>query len=882
MEPQLEPFDNSINILIAEDSPTQAEQLRHLLETRGFKVRTASNGRRALALAHEQTPTLLISDIVMPEMDGYALCKEIKAHEGLKAVPVILVTSLSSTDDIIRGLECGADSFVRKPYEDRYFLSRIEYTLANRRLGERTKMQLGVEISFGGRKYFITSERQQILDLLISTYEEAVHMNEELGARQKELDRAYKSLKGLYRIAESLIKPTTIQQVLETTLERALELPGIRAGWISLREGESGFRLAASCGLPPALQTPSAMEGDCLCRRKLLAGELDSVTNILECERLQRGTGDTWGLRCHASVPLWIKDQVVGVMNLAGPDEGMIAEQDLKTLYGIGNQIAVAIERADLYAKLEQKVAERTQALKEEFEERGLVEEALRLSEERFRKVFEEGPMGMALVAPNLRIMSSNEALCQILGYTSNELKGKTIAEITHPEDIEEDVRMARTLFAGGIPGYRIEKRFITKSGKTVWVNLTASVIRAENNDPLFGLGIVEDVTERKQLELQFLQAQKMEAVGRLAGGIAHDFNNLLTVINGYSQLLLERLDPKNLSRGPIEEIQKAGVRAASLTRQLLAFGRKQILAPQVTDLNVIVSEIEKMLRRLIGEDIELRAVLGPNLGKVRVDTGQVEQVLTNLVLNARDAMPQGGRITIETSDVDLDATYVRTHLAVAAGRYVMLAVSDTGHGMDAETQSHIFEPFFTTKEAGKGTGLGLATVYGIVKQSGGYIWVYSEPGEGTVFKIYLPRVEETQAAEEERRPSSPAPGGKETILVAEDQDAVRILICEVLTSKGYRILVASRGEEALRIAREHPGPIHLLVTDVVMPGISGRELARNLAVLQPELKVLYMSGYTGNAMVHHGMLEEGLIFIQKPFSPDALARKVREVLEKL
>ena len=534
----------------------------------------------------------------------------------------------------------------------------------------------------------------------------------------------------------------------------------------------------------------------------------------------------------------------------------------------------------ELYAKLEQKVAERTQALQEEIKERKQAEEALRLSEQHFRKVFEEGPMGMALVAPNLRIMSGNEALHRMLGYSSNELKGKTIAEITHPEDIEEDARMARTLFAGGIPGYRIEKRYLTKPGKIVWANLTASVIRAENGDPLFELGIVEDVTERKRLELQFLQAQKMEAVGRLAGGIAHDFNNLLTVINGYSQLLLDRLDPQNPFRGQIEEIQKAGARAASLTRQLLAFSRRQVLTPQVSDLNTVVSDIEGMLRRLIGEDVELRAVLRPNLGMVKIDTGQIEQVLTNLVVNARDAMPQGGRITIETADVDLDATYVRTHLAVTAGRYVMLAVSDTGHGMDAETQPHIFEPFFTTKEEGRGTGLGLATVYGIVKQSGGYIWVYSEPGEWTVFKIYLPRVEEAQAAEDDRRMSVLAPGGQETILVAEDQDEVRLLVCDVLKSKGYEVLEASRGEEALRIAREQTGPIHLLVTDVVMPGISGRDLARNLAVFQPELKVLYMSGYTGNAIVHHGVLEEGLTFMQKPFSPDELARKVREVLE--
>jgi len=387
------------------------------------------------------------------------------------------------------------------------------------------------------------------------------------------------------------------------------------------------------------------------------------------------------------------------------------------------------------------------------------------------------------------------------------------------------------------------------------------------------------NLEELKQTQAQLLQAQKMEAVGRLAGGIAHDFNNLLTVITGFSEIMLHRhLDDHDPLRESIEQIKKAGEQAASLTRQLLAFSRKQVLQPKVLGLNAVVTDMDKMLRRLIGEDVDLVTVLEPELGPVKADPGQIEQVIMNLAVNARDAMPQGGKLTIETASVELDEAYARRHVAVEPGPYVMLAMSDTGVGMDAETQSHIFEPFFTTKE--EGTGLGLPTVYGIVKQSGGHIWVYSESGLGTTFKIYLPRVEE---AVEPLKPSA-APTrshqGWETVLVVEDDEGVRTLTREVLELDGYSVLEARHGEEALLISEQHEGPIHLMVTDVVMPGMNGRELAERLAPLHPEMKVLYISGYTDKAIVRHCVLEPGTAFLQKPFTPDALARKARLALD--
>jgi signal transduction histidine kinase/ActR/RegA family two-component response regulator len=390
-----------------------------------------------------------------------------------------------------------------------------------------------------------------------------------------------------------------------------------------------------------------------------------------------------------------------------------------------------------------------------------------------------------------------------------------------------------------------------------------------------------EAVNALRNTEEQLQQAQKLEAVGRLAGGISHDFNNMLTAIIGYSDLTLNRLPEGDPLKHNLTEIRKAGERAASLTGQLLAFSRKQVMQPKVIDLNVVVSELEKMLRRMIGEDIELKTSLQHGLGNVKADPGQIEQVIMNLAVNARDAMPTGGKLTIETGNVYLDESYARQHLSVAPGAYVMLAVSDSGIGMDAETQSHMFDPFFTTKEAGKGTGLGLSMVYGIVKQSGGNIWVYSETGKGTTFKIYLPRVTADTEKYTHATPELDIAAGSETILLVEDADVVRDLAREVLEEiSGYRVLEATNAEDALQICQKHQGGIDLLLTDVVMPGGSGPEVSARVRALKPDIRVLYMSGYTDDAIVRHGVLEAGLNFIQKPFTPNGLAQKVREVLD--
>jgi PAS domain S-box-containing protein len=467
------------------------------------------------------------------------------------------------------------------------------------------------------------------------------------------------------------------------------------------------------------------------------------------------------------------------------------------------------------------------------------------------------------------------------------EMMGYTLEQVMRPEWWQERVHaddLAR-VFAE-IAGELLtrgrlaqEYRFLHRSGEYRWVR---SEMRRLSGGPIEVVGSWSDITERKKLEEQFRQAQKMEAIGQLAGGVAHDFNNLLTVISGYSEILLGSSGIEEGKKGLIREIGKAGERAASLTRQLLAFSRKQILEPRALDLNALIRDEEKMLRRLIGEDVTLATALDPALKRVKADPGQLEQVIMNLVVNARDAMPQGGRLTIETKSADLDGEYAKTHPRISAGRYVMLAVSDSGVGMTPEVKARIFEPFFTTKGMGKGTGLGLATVYGIVEQSGGHIDVYSEPGHGTSFKIFLPPVEEQRPSERPANGAMAMPEGSETILVVEDEDAVRAIALHSLQSCGYNVLEASDGKQALQRCEKHPGRIDLIVTDVVMPEMPGRLFVEHLAKTRPETKVLYMSGYTDDAVIRHGILQADTAFLQKPFTPQGLAKKVREVLDHL
>ncbi|MFB3924129.1 MAG: ATP-binding protein [Terriglobia bacterium] len=490
------------------------------------------------------------------------------------------------------------------------------------------------------------------------------------------------------------------------------------------------------------------------------------------------------------------------------------------------------------------------------------------------------GAVVWEMEVPAFKITFVSRQAERILGYPVQKWLGETDfwAKHIHETDREQVVALCQKSLSEG-RDHVLEYRALAADGRVVWLQDVVRVVRDDSGKVLQLRGVMVDITERKVLEEEFRQAQKMEAVGRLAGGVAHDFNNMLTVIDGYSQLALGRLAPGDTLHDYIQEIQSASKRAGAMTRRLLAFSRRQVLQPQVVDLNVLASDTEKMLRRLIGEDIELVVVRQEGLGAVRCDPAQIEQVLANLAVNARDAMPQGGKLIIETANAELDEDYARTHAGVKAGPYAMLAVTDTGCGMDQETQLHIFEPFFTTKEKGKGTGLGLATVYGIVKQSGGSIWVYSELGRGTTFKIFLPRTVELAQKPKAVVAPSPPLRGMETILLVEDEDPVRSMVRGILESNGYSILEADHPDAALITSQRYEGHIHLMITDVVMPRMSGPELAARLKPFRPDTKILYMSGYSDAAILHHGILEPSETFLQKPFTPNALARKVREVL---
>jgi PAS domain S-box-containing protein len=508
-------------------------------------------------------------------------------------------------------------------------------------------------------------------------------------------------------------------------------------------------------------------------------------------------------------------------------------------------------------------------------------EDALKDSEVRYRLMVEGSEQVFFYVHdPEHRFEYLSPSVKDVLGYDPEELLGQPYDVLLTglPDDaIIQEMTDGALRDGQRRQPYTVAHRH--KDGRVVALEIVETPIKREGR--VVGIqGFARDVTERKHLEDQFRQAQKMEAVGRLAGGVAHDFNNLLMVIGGYAEILRDRCAADESLRKDVDEILRATERATTLTRQLLAFSRRQVLELKVLNLNDVVADVEKLLRRLIGEDIELVTRLAPHLGSVKADPSQIEQVLMNLAINARDAMPRGGRLLIETSNVQVDAEFARRHVGLQPGAWVTISVTDTGRGMDADTLAHVFEPFFTTKEKGAGTGLGLATVYGIVKQSGGYISMYSEPGQGTTFTVYLPRTDQTVGAETSVRPAPTANGGRETILLVEDEAGVRDLSAEILRAKGYTILAAANADEALNLAGQHPGTIHLLLTDVVLPGMRGVELAEHLGALRPGIKVVYMSGYTEDAFLHQGDLPPGTAFLQKPFSAALLTRKIREVLD--
>jgi two-component system cell cycle sensor histidine kinase/response regulator CckA len=1136
--------NNQVEILIVEDSPTQAQQLRYFLEQHDFQISLAGNGKEALALLAKHKQEIVISDIIMPEMDGYELCRQIKADERLKNIPVILVTRLSEPRDVIRGLECGADNFITKPYDEKFLLSRIQYLILNRELRKREDVQMAIQVSFAGEKYNITSDRLQILNLLLSTYEVALQKNMELTTAHNELRRLNERLEELVkertaalneRVKElhCLYAISIMTQMPDSSVKEVVQnaVNLLPSGWLYpevacariLLEGqefktenfrETGWRQSSpilldgeqramvevyyleekpECDEGPFLKEERGLIDDVarqlggFIERKYALERLQHLNQVLRairkinqlitqesdrdrliqdvCEGLisTRGYYSAWIALMDRSgkivfcaeagigqdfLPLkeqldrgelpicgrkaleqsgvviaedpatsctdcplthWYGDKsaftcrlehggtIYGLLTVSGPLSLVTDEEEIKLLEEVTADIALGLSN-----------------IKKE-EERKEAEEALEESEKRFRELYDEAPVGYFEYDSQGRITNVNRTELEMLGYTHEEMIGQpawkcivekeearqqilaklagtmppargldrtyrrkdgttfpamvedrlildsgekikgiraTIQDITERKQSEEVLKQAeekyRDIFENAIEGifqatpegryinvnpalahmygydspeelmntvkdiyhqlyvnpnrhsellrlleekgvvHNFEIQVYHKDREIIWISTNIRVVHDNDGRFLYYEGAVQNMTEQKKaekdvkfLEDQLRQSQKLESIGRLAGGVAHDFNNLLTIIKGNSQLSLMDLKEEDPLRENLEEVVRASDRASDLIRQLLAFSRRQILEMRVLDLNTVLRDMDKMLHRLIGEDIELITLLADDLGRVKTDPGWVEQIIMNLAVNARDAMPSVGKLTIETANVELDEAYARNHIAVTPGRYVMLSMSDTGVGMTPEVRQQVFEPFFTTKEKGKGTGLGLSTVYGIVKQSGGNIWVYSEPDKGTTFKIYLPRVDEPLEELGERAEVKEVPRGTETILICEDEEDVLKLAGRILSGQGYTVLQASSTSKALEICKEQTQPIHLILTDVVMPQMSGRELLEQCRKVRVDFKILYMSGYTDYAITHHGVLEKGVNYIQKPFTVDGLARKVRAVLDK-
>jgi two-component system, cell cycle sensor histidine kinase and response regulator CckA len=558
------------------------------------------------------------------------------------------------------------------------------------------------------------------------------------------------------------------------------------------------------------------------------------------------------------SVPIVTRGRVVGVINLQNRNPHQYSRHEITFISTIGAFVGAEIEMVRLEIENAQDVTERKKA------------------EDRFYKAFNANPEPITIATiSEERYVDVNESFLRATGFRRDEVIGRTSRELKIRSRPDDQARLMEALDNQGRVR-DLETTFHTKSGEERTGLDSAEIIDVEGQ--ICVLAIMKDITERKRLELQLRQAHKMEAIGQLAGGIAHDFNNLLGVIIGYSELLLDQFAADTTPRRQMEQIRKAADRAASLIRQLLAFSRQQVVETKTIKLNAVVAEMAKMLPQLIGEHIELRTALDPLTGLIKVDQSQIEQIIMNLAINARDAMPNGGKLIMETSSIYVDQEFCNRHAPMNAGNYVMLVVSDTGMGMDAQTQARIFEPFFTTKEQGKGTGLGLATVYGSVKQSGGYIWVYSEVGLGTTFRVYLPLLSNgTQQNRVNEPTQAPLVRGTETVLLVEDEESLRTLTRGLLEENGYKVLDASGGSEALAIARNHKGPIHLLLTDVVMPGMNGPAVAASLVPTHPTMSIVYMSGYTG--FHDRGLLNAKALLIPKPFTRDTLLRKLHDAL---
>ena len=837
-------------VLVVDDDPLNLRLASLRLRDHGFEVETAEGGQAGLEKARRWIPEAILSDVLMPGIDGFLLCDAVRRDTSLAGIPVVLLSS-AYVDDADQALAraMGANALLLRTSDFGSEISALTDALS---AGPASRVP-----ALQGDREALHKERLHIqLDRQLARNEALVHQ----GAIQA---AALSVVRGL---AEAMAKPWDLASVLGDVLVHCLDATGLSTGLLYLVSAGGRLELRAQAGLPADARADAAL---CFGHPEVLACVLAGTDPV--AFSVAGGGADDAGLRQlterlgHTSVlviPFLIPQERGGLLLLAADSQDFSDRSWIAFASTLGRQFGQTIAVGQ-----------------NQF--RGAASEALHRaererSEEQYRLLFDGNPHPMWVYDPEtLAFLAVNDAAVHLYGYSREEFLAMTLADIRPTADVPHLLtRLAEDASRRGASEGTWKHR--RKDGTLIDAEISSNAIVFQGRPAR--LVLATDVSETRRLEAQLRQAQKMEAIGRLAGGVAHDFNNLLGVISGYAELLRKGLGTEHPQQRRVTEIQKAAERAANLTRQLLAFSRKQVLETKILSLDEVVTHLGGMLHRLIGEDVHLTTRVATDSGHVRADRGQVEQVIVNLVVNARDAMPRGGELVIETASAALDDAYARRHADVRPGPYVMLAVSDTGTGMDAETQSHIFEPFFTTKAEGKGTGLGLATVFGIVKQSGGHISVYSEPARGSTFAVYLPRIDEDVPAPAAGR-DTPTRSGQGTILVVEDAEPLRTMIKEILEGVGYSVREYATPSAVLEEI-ESLGQASVLLTDVVLPATSGPELARAIRAAHPHIKILFMSGYTEQAASHHGVLGPESHFLQKPFTTEGLLGKLRAVLD--
>ena len=893
----------------------------------GCTIITARSGPEGIEKAKLESPDTILLDIKIPGMDGYEICKRLKEDESTKRIPVIMISAiLTGSKDLIKGLDTGADAYLAKPVDEQVLIAQVK-TALRMKAAEDT----------------LREQKDLLEEMVKQRTAELVGKNIKLGREIAERKQAEENMEKEFRMRSSLLDniPDCIALILKKDSHEIVASNRF-ARELGAIPGQTCFKTCAMrddscpfCRAPKLWETGRSQRIEVEYREKWYEGIWEPLSDDLYVHYIFEITG-----RKQAEVSLRENEEKYRSLFEQSNDaiiihglKGDIIDFNQRALEIIGydpeqllNMTIAELHPEEELAVSKKAFQETTKKGSARFETRfrksdgaiidveissriigsvqkgvvqGLIRditerkrdvEVLRQRTEELETVMDAIPAFVWMgLDPKCSIITGNRAASEMTATPMKSNVSQTTAkpgQALYIRQLKEDgseyqpdeLPMQRAI-ALGRPVRNVSITFRFEDGRQVDAFGGAVPLFDEEGQARGAVAAFLDVTEQKTLEKQLFQAQKVEAIGNLAGGIAHDFNNMLSIIIGYGENIFEKLHPGDPLREDVKEILEAGRRSAALTRQLLAFSRKQTLQPEVLDLNVLLNDLEKMLARLIGEDIELEMKLSKNLHRVLADPGQIEQVIMNLAVNSRDAMPDGGSLIIETVNTELDEVYASNHVSVTPGKYVMLTMTDNGSGMDKETLSQIFEPFFTTKEKEKGTGLGLSTVYGIVKQSGGNIWAYSEPGMGTTFKIYLPRTEaepelKVKAAGKEERK-----GGGEHILVVEDDASLRRLCSRILLNGGYRITLAANGGEALLEVEEKGLRPDLVVTDVVMPGMSGKVLVDRLRKTMPELKVLYMSGYTDNAIVHHGVLDPGTPFIQKPFNTRDFGAKVQDVL---